>query len=95
MTEIECHIRLIVTTITGLNLLGQEAIEAMELSVDQVLNSASRSSSFVKKVFDDLHPNVKLQERYQNLAENLRNLFKPELGCHRKVELEIKFKPET
>ena len=81
VAERGCDIRLIVTTIPDLNLLGRDAIEIMGISVDQSMNNARRSSSVVTKVFDHHQPDAKLQERCRKLAEDFSELFRPELGC--------------
>lgn len=95
VAEKDCDIRLIVTTVPGLNLLGREAIVAMGISVDEALKKARRNPSVVEKISDGLQPNIKLKERCRKLAENFSELFKPELGCLQGVELNVRFKPEA
>ena len=53
---------------------------------------ADAISHVVNIVFDTLKPDKKLQEACEKLCEDFPDLFKPELGCLRDFELEVKFK---
>ena len=42
-----------------------------------------------------LQPDVSLQKACQQLCQEFPDLFKPELGCLKDFELEVKFKPDV
>ena len=84
-----------VTELTNLNLLGTNGIQELGISVDALLNRSNSSATInVNTVFDDLKADRELQKECRQFCE-FPDLFKPELGTLKNVELEIKFKPEA
>ena len=85
-----------VADIPDLNLLGRSGITALNISVDALLNKdTSSSTTGVHAVFSEVGPNEELQAACRQLCEEFPDLFKPELGTLKDVELEIKFKPDA
>ena len=88
-----------VADISDLNLLGRKGIAALGVSVDGLLTKKTHSISplpqEVHTIFRDLKPNLELQSACRKLCEEFPDLFKPELGTLRDIELEVKFKPGT
>ena len=82
-----------VTEQPQLNLLGRSAIQELGISVDSLLHQ--KGGRKVHKVFDDLEPDLKLKKDCQQLCQEFPDLFKPELGCLKDFELEVKFKEES
>ena len=82
-----CTTRLIfmVTEVPGLNLLGRDAIKALGITVDNFFFSTAKAISSAEIDRD-------LQSACSKLCDDYADLFKPELGCLRDVELEIEFK---
>ena len=78
----------------NLNLLGRNGILKLNLDITSLINTsyADAISHPVNTVFDTLNPDKKLQEAFEKLCEDFPDLFKPELGCLRDFELEVKFK---
>ena len=70
------------------NLLGRIATKQLGISVDKVLESAGTCNA----VFSYLQADIQLQERCRSLCDEFQDLWKPELGCLKDVELEVKFK---
>ena len=87
-----CKIWFHVTSVPGLNLIGRSGIRLLDLSVDEKIKKSSKST--VAKVFEHLKPDTDLQQRCRVLCSEFLDLFKPELGCLKDYELEIKFKPD-
>ena len=77
--------------IPELNLLGQTATKELGISVDHALNDVESCHA----VFSNLKANIKLQEKCKKLCNEFKDLWKPELGCLKDFELEIKFKPNV
>ena len=85
-----------VADIPDLNLLGRSGITELNISVDALLNKdTSSSTTGVHAVFSEVGPNEELQAACRQLCEAFPDLFKPELGTLKDVELEIKFKPDA
>ena len=85
-----------VADIPDLNLLGRSGITELNISVDALLNKdTSSSTTGVHAVFSEVGPNEELQAACRQLCEEFPDLFKPELGTLKDVELEIKFKPDA
>ena len=74
--------------IPELNLLGRTATKELGISVDQALQDAEPCHA----VFSNLRADTKLQEKCKKLCTRFRDLWKPELGCLKDYELEVKFK---
>ena len=74
-----------VTEVPGLNLLGRDAMKALEISVDDFVISRALAIAESSKV------DKGLQTACSKLYDQYAELFKPELGCLRDVELEIEF----
>ena len=77
-----------VTEVPGLNLLGRDAIKALGITVDDFFFSTAKAISSAEIDRD-------LQSACSKLCDDYADLFKPELGCLRDVELEIEFKSES
>jgi len=82
-----------VTTTTGLNLLGRSAIKQMGISLDRMLYHESIRHAPVRAL--TLEQDVPLQRACQQLCEEFAELFKPEMGCLKDFELEVRFKPDA
>ena len=87
-----CKIWFHVTSVLGLNLIGRSGIRLLDLSVDEKIKKSSKNT--VAKVFEHLKPDTDLQQRCRVLCSEFPDLFKPELGCLKDFELEIKVKPD-
>ena len=91
----------IVTKIPDLNLLGRNAIQTLGFSVDNTLGLRSIESQAKRKGVEAGHPAtsdepyVSLQRDCQKLCDEFPDLFKPELGCLKDFELEVKFKTDA
>ena len=79
----------LVTKVPGVNLLGRDAMKALEIFVDDFLFSRALAIAVSSKVDGDL------QTACSKLCDEYAELFKSELGCLRDVELEIEFKSEA
>ena len=78
-----------VTEVPVLHQLGRDAIKALEIFVDDFLFFRALSIAESLKVDGDL------QTACSKLCDEYTELFKPELGCLRDVELEIELKSEA
>ena len=76
------------TEVTGLNLLGRDAIKALGITVGNFFFSTAKAISSAEIDRD-------LQSACSKLCDDCADLFKPELGCLRDMELEIDFKSES
>lgn len=85
--EHEANLVFLLTDIPGLNLLGRDAIKALGISIDNFLFSRAQAIS--------TEIDLDLQSACSKLCDEYADLFKPELGCLRDVELEIEFKDEA
>ena len=89
-------IQFVVSKVPDLNLLGRNAIQQLNISVDSLLNIGTVTSpNSVHAVFENLEPVHSLQQACKQLCQEFPDLFKYELGCLKDVELEIKFKADT
>ena len=88
-----------VADISDLNLLGRSGIAALGISVDALLANGNPSTlpqtQGVHTIFQDLKPNMELQTACRKLCDDFPDLFKPELGTLKDMELEVKFKSEA
>ena len=84
-----------VADISGLNLLGRNGIAALGISVDAIFAKEIPPPQGVHTIFQDLKPNMELQSACKKLCEDFPDLFKPELGTLKDIELEVKFKSEA
>ena len=85
----EVHdIKYTVSEIPELNLLGQTATKELGIPVDQALQDAEPC----RAVFSNLKADTKLQEKCKKLCIEFKDLWKPDLGCLKDYELEVKFK---
>ena len=85
-----------VVTNNQLNLLGRDAIHKLHLDVTALMDiNVLNSPSTVNAVFDNLTTNETLQAACTKLCEEFPDVFKPELGCLRDFELEVKFKEDS
>ena len=84
-----------VVTKHTLNLLGLTALRELEIKVDPLVHATSIGTT-VKAIQTEQHPDVQaLQKACQELCKEYSDLFKPELGCLKDFELEVKFKPDA
>lgn len=84
-----------VTKIPQLNLLGRDAIVKLGINVSALMGISgdiSQSSSSVKPIYQDLKTDLALLEACKQLCQKFPDLFKPELGCLKDFQLEVKFK---
>ena len=101
VTGKQSSIPYIVTKIPDLNLLGRNAIQTLGISVDNALGLRSIESQAKRKGVEAGHPAtsdepyVSLQRDCQTLCDEFPDLFKPELGCLKDFELEVKFKADA
>lgn len=94
-------IHYIITKISGLNLLGQNAIQTLGISVDNALGlrciKSQKMSEGAKtahlKTFDK--PYVSLQQHCHNLCDEFPDLCKEGLGCPKDFKLEVKLKSDA
>jgi len=88
----------LVSEIPDLNLLGRDAIRAIRILLDDLL--------FSKATFDKTDDQLlaiprsdrvdrHLQQACHDLCTEFSELFKPELGCLRGVQLEVELKPDV
>ncbi|CAM1297650.1 Uncharacterised protein r2_g702 [Pycnogonum litorale] len=97
----ESAIPYIVTSIPNLNLLGRNAIQNLGISVDKALGLKStfksqrqRKDGSASHAVNSMQ-DASLQRACEKLCEEFPILFKPELGCLKDFELDIKFKPDA
>lgn len=76
-----------------LNLLGRDAIRKLKIDVTALMNNCKPET--VKQVFNSLQPDKQLQQACIQVCEELPDIFKPELGCLKDFELEVKFKDDA
>ena len=93
-TEITKNIQFVVTSIPRLDLLGREAIRQLNISVDALIHESS-SGVHTVNTGPTPQPNIALQQACKQVCEDFPDLFKPELGCLKGVELEVQFKPDA
>ena len=97
----QSSIPFIVTKIPDLNLLGRNAIQTLEISVDNALRLRSIQSQDTSEDVKTSHPATSdttyasLQSDCQKLCDKFPDLFKDELGCLKDYELDVKFKSDA
>ena len=88
-----------VTKVPRLNLLGRDAIVRLQVNISALMGlpSVNRQvgTSTVRPIFSDLKPDLALQKACKQLCQEFPDLFKPELGCLKDFQLEVKFKPDA
>ena len=72
--------------IPDLSLLGRLDIQQLGISVDQHLTDTCHV------VFTNLKEDHELRKKCKNLCDQFPDLWTPELGCLKEVELEVQFK---
>ena len=81
--------------------MGRNAIQTLGISVDYALGLRSIESQAKRKGVEagvpatSDEPHVSLQRDCQKLCDEFPDLFKPELGCLKDFELEVKFKADA
>jgi hypothetical protein len=90
-SEDHTEIQFNVTESSDLNLLGRTAMKQMGISVDEVLNATEPCYA----VFSHIKTDTKLRDRCRAVCEEFPDLWKPELGCLKDFELEVKFKEDA
>ena len=91
-------IQFTVTNVPQLNLLGRDGIVQLGINLSALLGIpqvGKPSSSPVLPIFDKLKPDLVLQDSCRQLCQEFPDLFKPELGCLKDFQFEVKFKPEA
>ena len=93
----ECNVPFIVSSVPKLNLLGRDAIAAMKISLDRIVNTLQQPEDGESSVYSikNLQPDKSLQKACQELCDEFPDIFKPELGCLKNFELEVQFKPDV
>jgi len=97
------EIKYTVTEMTDLNILGQNAIHALRISVDSALQSAlgikviasQPNTAPVQEVSNTSASLQSLQQDCKRMCDEFPDLFKTELGCLKDFELEVRFKPDS
>ena len=88
-------IQFVVTEIPKLNLLGRDAITTLKISVDSLMGTGKADESSICSVFGKIPMDHSLQTTCQQICQEFPDVFKPELGCLKDFELEVKFKPDA
>ena len=94
----EHSVQFTVTSCPKLNLLGRDAILEMGIDVTSLMansNATDSNKCNVHAVSDSLQPDKELQKACQQLCTEFPDVFKPELGCLKDFQLEVKFKPDA
>ena len=89
-SDIQRRVWFNVTKTHDLNLLGFEAIRDMKIDVTALLSKNFSSVQLITETTEN-----HLQNECQLLCSEYSELFDPQLGCLKDVELEIKFKPDS
>ena len=88
-----------VTKVPQLNLLGRDAIVRLQVNISALMDLSPRvdkvDTSTILPIFSDLKPDQALQKACKHLCQEFPDLFKPELGCLKDFQLEVKFKPDA
>jgi hypothetical protein len=82
------RIELNVTTLRDLNLLGQSAVQQLNMDVLSLLKSRSDIKPILQRVDT-------LQKACEQVCEESADLFKDELGCLKDFEREMQFKSNS
>ena len=86
---------------TVVTLQGEESSggKTVEFTVTKVPHLSPRvdkvDTSTIRPIFSDLKPDQALQKACKHLCQEFPDLFKPELGCLKDFQLEVKFKPDA
>ena len=85
------------TTIPHLNLLGRDSIATLGISVDSMMNKrlCSDMKETVHQVSNYVKHDMTLQSACEQMCQNFPDVFKPELGCLKDFDLDIRFKNDT
>ena len=91
------QLQFIVTTIPHLNLLGRDSIATLGISVDSMMNKSicNDMKEMVHQVSNYVKHDMTLQSACEQMCQNFPDVFKPELGCLKDFELDIRFKNDT
>ncbi|KAL5494059.1 hypothetical protein EMCRGX_G015329 [Ephydatia muelleri] len=81
-----------VTKVPHLNLLGRDAIVRLGINVSALMGLTTSSVHLISNV---TKPDINLQNACKQLCQEFPDLFKPELGCLKDVQLEVRFKPDS
>eukprot|EP00731_Ephydatia_muelleri_P010105 Em0005g691a len=81
-----------VTKVPHLNLLGRDAIVRLGINVSALMGLTTSS---VHPISNVTKPDINLQNACKQLCQEFPDLFKPELGCLKDVQLEVRFKPDS
>ena len=94
---ITADINYTVSKMSDLNLLGQDAIRALGISLDNILQTGLTMKSIKQQRshVSTAAPDKQLQSDCHKLCDEFPDLFKNELGCLKDFELEVKFKPDA
>ena len=86
-----------VTTIPHLNLFGTDSIATSENSFDSMTNKnlCNNMKETVHHVSNRVKHNTTLQSACEQMCQDFPDAFKPDLGCLRDFELDIRFKNDT
>ena len=84
-----------VTKVRSLNLLGREGIQKMAVDLNSLISGGSSPAREVHAVFDHLPVDNTLQRACRQLCDEFSDIFKPELGCLKDLELDITFKSDA
>ena len=87
-------IQFVITRVPHLNLLGRDGIRQLGISVDALMLPAEKRKEDLKTIKGDM-PDRDLQVACQEVAAEFTELFKPELGCLKDFQLEVKFKTDA
>ena len=79
------------------NLLGRDSIATLGISVDSVMNKSlcNDMKETVHQVSNYVKHDMTLQSACEQMCQNFPDVFKPELGCLKDFELDIRFKNDT
>ena len=86
--QTEPEIQFVVTE--ELNLLGRDALSSLPISLDALMGKQSKVHTVTQVKAD-----IPLQKSCEQVAKEFTELFKPELGCLKDMELEVRFKPDA
>ena len=79
------------------NLLGRDSIATLGISVDFMMNKSlcNDMKETVHQVSNYVKHDMALQSACEQMCQNFPDVFKPELGCLKDFELDIRFKNDT
>ncbi|KAL5500180.1 hypothetical protein EMCRGX_G011694 [Ephydatia muelleri] len=81
-----------VTKVPHLNLFGRDTIVRLGINVSALMGLTTSS---VHPISNVTKPDINLQNACKQLCQEFPDLFKPELGCLKDVQLEVRFKPDS